>query len=74
MSSRNIPLSKASSAPASFDNAAELQAPLKDMLDVVANLGRIAEGFSCSAGHRLVPVRSDDPDVSRIVLIDRFSL
>ena len=41
------------------DNA-ELQARLKDMLEVVANLGRMAEGFACSTGLRLVPVRSDD--------------
>jgi hypothetical protein len=43
----------------------ELQARLKDMLEVVANLGRIAEGFACSTGLRLVPVRSNAtiPDV-----------
>jgi flagellar biosynthesis/type III secretory pathway chaperone len=41
------------------DNA-ELQARVKDMLEVVANLGRIAEGFACSTGLRLVPVRSND--------------
>ena len=52
------------------DNA-DLQARLKDMLEVVANLGRIAEGFACSTGLRLVPVRNDNPDLTRIVLIDR---
>ena len=51
------------------DNA-DLQARLKDMLEVVANLGRIAEDFGCSTGLRLVPVRNDNPDLSRIVLID----
>ena len=71
MLSRNIPLSKAPSAPASLDNT-ELQARLKDMLEVVAILGRIAEGFASFIRHCLVPVCSDNPDV-RIVLIDRFS-
>ena len=40
------------------DNA-KLQAQLKDMLEVVSNRGRIAEGFACSTGLRLVPVRSN---------------
>lgn len=34
----------------------ELQNRVKDMIEVVANLGRIAEGFACSTGLRLVPV------------------
>jgi len=48
------------------DNA-ELQNRLKDMVEVVANIGRIAEGFACSTGLRLVPVSVipaiDDDDV-----------
>ena len=40
------------------DNA-ELQTRLKDMVEVIANLGRIAEGFACATGLRLVPMRSD---------------
>ena len=52
----------------------DLQARLKDMLEVVANLGRIAEGFGCSTRLRLVPVRNNNPDPSRIVLIDRVFL
>ena len=40
------------------DNA-KLQAQLKDMLEVVANRGRIAEGFACSTGLRLIPVHSN---------------
>lgn len=38
---------------------AELQGRVKDMVEVVANLGRIAEGLACSTGLRLVPVRID---------------
>jgi hypothetical protein len=37
-------------------NNAELQDRVKDMAEVVANLGRFAEGFACSTGLRLVPV------------------
>ena len=53
------------------DNA-ELQARLKDMVEVVANIGRIAEGFACSTGLRLVPVRNlaTNPRPSHT---DRFS-
>ena len=40
------------------DNAM-LQARLNDMLEIVANRGRISEGFACSTGLRLVPVRSN---------------
>jgi len=40
------------------DNA-ELQNRVKDMVEVVASLGRIAEGFACSTGLHLMPVRSD---------------
>ena len=39
------------------DNS-DLQNRVKDMVEVVANLGRIAEGFACSTGLRLVPVCS----------------
>jgi hypothetical protein len=37
-------------------NNTELQDRVKDMAEVVANLGRFAEGFACSTGLRLVPV------------------
>jgi hypothetical protein len=36
----------------------DLQNRVKDMVEVVANLGRLAEGFASSTGLRLVPVRS----------------
>ncbi|KAI9510122.1 hypothetical protein F5148DRAFT_1182571 [Russula earlei] len=39
---------------ASADNA-ELQDLVKDMVEVVANLRRIADGFACATGLRLVP-------------------
>ncbi|KAI0296506.1 hypothetical protein B0F90DRAFT_1033646 [Multifurca ochricompacta] len=42
----------------------ELQNRIKDMVEVVANLGRIAEGFACSTGLRLVPVLNDAPRFS----------
>jgi flagellar biosynthesis/type III secretory pathway chaperone len=35
----------------------ELQDRVNDMVQVIANLRRIAESFACSAGLRLVPVR-----------------
>jgi hypothetical protein len=41
----------------SADNS-DLQNRVKDMVEVVASLGRIAEGFACSTGLRLMPVRS----------------
>jgi hypothetical protein len=40
-------------------NDVELQSRVKDMVEVIANLGRIAEGFACSTGLRLVPVSGD---------------
>ncbi|KAF8257945.1 hypothetical protein EI94DRAFT_1791385 [Lactarius quietus] len=40
---------------------ADLQARVKDMVEVVANLGRIAEGFACSTGLRLVPNLAPNP-------------
>ena len=45
-----------------LDNA-ELQAPLNNMGEVIADIGRIAEGFVCSTGLRLVPVPNfcDEP-------------
>jgi hypothetical protein len=39
------------------DNS-DLQNRVKDMVELVVNLGRIAEGFACSTGLRLVPVCS----------------
>jgi len=41
----------------SIDNV-ELQDRVQDMAEVVANLRRFAEGFACSTGLRLVPVRN----------------
>lgn len=35
----------------------ELQDRVNDMVQVIANLRRIAESFACSTGFRLVPVR-----------------
>jgi len=35
----------------------ELQDQVNDMVQVIANLRRIAESFACSTGLRLVPVR-----------------
>jgi hypothetical protein len=52
---------------------AELQARVKDMIEVVANLGRIAEGFACSTGLRLVPVREKKKQQRRIIPTDRSS-
>lgn len=37
-------------------NIVELQDRVDDMVQVITNLRRIAEGFACSAGLRLVPV------------------
>jgi hypothetical protein len=42
--------------PSADDN--DLQNRVKDMVEVVGNLGRLAEGFASSTGLRLVPVRS----------------
>ncbi|KAH9170144.1 hypothetical protein EDB89DRAFT_1979868 [Lactarius sanguifluus] len=39
----------------------ELQNRVKDMVEVVASLGRIAEGFACSTGLRLVPGLAPNP-------------
>ncbi|KAH9062354.1 hypothetical protein EDB87DRAFT_1606636 [Lactarius vividus] len=39
----------------------ELQNRVKDMVEVVASLGRIAEGFACSTGLRLVPGMAPNP-------------
>jgi hypothetical protein len=35
-----------------------LQAQVKDTVKVVTNVGRIAKGFACSIGLRLVPERN----------------
>jgi hypothetical protein len=39
-------------------NNAEMEDRLNDMDQVITNLKRIAEGFACSTGLRLVPVRN----------------
>ncbi|KAF8268032.1 hypothetical protein EI94DRAFT_1800947 [Lactarius quietus] len=54
---------------------AKLQAQFKDMVEVVANVGRIAKGFACSTGLRLVPMRNIVTTTQQApgpVLIGRF--
>jgi hypothetical protein len=45
-------------ANCSSANNAELEDRMNDMDQVIINLKRIAEGFACSTGLRLVPVRN----------------
>jgi hypothetical protein len=59
-----------SSIRTNYTNPDKPNCCLKDMLEVVANLGRIAEGFACSTWLRLVPVRSNEtiPDTRLIIV------